>query len=163
MELNTTFREDLSPSFGDISGISPIDISNDQESFNLFDKFFDSEDDLNNNSIHEEPKKDEGGEAEKDEGEEGNDDNDVQVTPPPPSPASPPRRAAAPARKRARMLSTPCSNLATPAPKRARLSSTPCSVSHSVTKRQTFSLHEKKQGLVKLNENDEDFDDLPNI
>ena len=56
MELNTTFREDLSLSFGDISGISPIDISNDQESFNLFDKFFDSEDD---NSIHEEPEKDE--------------------------------------------------------------------------------------------------------
>ena len=90
MELNTTFSEDLSLSFGDISGISPIDISN----------------------------------------------------------ASPPRRAAAPARKRARMLSNPCSNVATPAPKRARLSSPPCSVSHSVTKWQTFSLHEKKQGLV---------------
>ena len=57
MELNTTFREDLSLSFGDISGISPIDISNDQESFNLFDKFFDSEDDLNNNSIHENPRR----------------------------------------------------------------------------------------------------------
>ena len=84
MELNTMFIEDLSLSFGDISGISPIDISNDQESFNLFDKFFDSEDDLNNNSIHEEPEKDEGGEPEKDEGEEGNDD-DVQVTPPQPA------------------------------------------------------------------------------
>ena len=92
-----------------------------------------------------------------------NDDDDVQVTPPPTSPASPPKRAAAPAHKRARMLSTLCSNIATPAPKRARLSSTPCSVSHSVTKRQTFSLPEKKQGLVKLDENDEDFDDLPNI
>ena len=66
MELNTTFREDLSLSL--ISGISPIDISNDQESFNLFDKFFDSEDD---NSTHVEPEKDEGGEPEKDEGEEG--------------------------------------------------------------------------------------------
>ena len=130
MELNTTFREDLSLSFGDISGISQMT----RKVSTFLTSFFTR-----------------------------NDDDDVQVTPPPPSPASPPKRAAAPARKRARMLSTLCSNIATPAPKRARLSSPPCSVSHSVTKWQTFSLHEKKQGLVKLDENYDDFDDLPNI
>ena len=130
MELNTTFREDLSLSFGDISGISQMT----RKVSTFLTSFFTR-----------------------------NDDDDVQVTPHPPSPASPPKRAAAPTRKRARMLSTLCSNIATPAPKRARLSSPPCSVSHSVTKWQTFSLHEKKQGLVKLDENSDDFDDLPNI
>ena len=62
-DLDSTFREDLSLSFGNISGISPLNVSICDTPFNVFDS-----DEENIISVPEEV------------GE------DVQVTPPPPSP-----------------------------------------------------------------------------
>ena len=62
-DLDSTFREDLSLSFGNISGISPLSVSICDTPFNVFDS-----DEENIISVPEEV------------GE------DVQVTPPPPSP-----------------------------------------------------------------------------